>query len=241
MKAITAQGRGQEGCAICPTRKLCAARGLTGDALDSLTRTIHTTAPLKRAEALYRAGDRGEAWYIIRSGVMKTLTVTPDGEEHVTGFHYPGEIIGLEGSADGRHEESAVALEAATACALSLKSLPELWALGAGPAILSLIGERDRTAALLRINMSQSRAEMRIAGYLKLLMDRTARQGYDPSCLPMPMSRTDLANHLGLTLECVSRILSKWRKAGVIDTDRNSMQIKQPGELATTAYHLAAA
>ncbi len=214
---------------------------MTTEGLDALTNTIDTTAPLKRGEALYRAGDRASAWYIVRSGVMKTLSVTPDGEEHVTGFHYPGEIIGLEGTASGRHEESAVVLEAATACALTLESLPELWGLGAGPAILSLIGERDRTLSLLRINMSQSRAEMRIAGYLKLLMDRTARQGFDPTCLAMPMSRTDLANHLGLTLECVSRILSKWRKAGVIDTDRNSMQIKQPDELATAAYHLAAA
>ncbi|MEM8767783.1 MAG: helix-turn-helix domain-containing protein [Pseudomonadota bacterium] len=214
---------------------------MTSEALDALTHTIDTSAPLKRGEALYRAGDRADAWYIVRSGVMKTLTVTPDGEEHVTGFHYAGEIIGLEGTATGGHEESAVALEAATACALTLESLPELWALGAGPAILSLIGERDRTLSLLRINMSQSRAEMRIAGYLKLLMDRTARQGYDPTCLAMPMSRTDLANHLGLTLECVSRVLSKWRKAGVLETGRNSMQIRQPDELATAAYHLAAA
>jgi CRP/FNR family transcriptional regulator len=71
-------------------------------------------------------------------------------------------------------------------------------------------------------------------------MERTERLGFDPRCLAMPMSRTDLANHLGLTLECLSRVLSKWRKAGVIESDRSTMQILKPEELATTAYHLAA-
>jgi CRP/FNR family transcriptional regulator len=81
---------------------------------------------------------------------------------------------------------------------------------------------------------------MRIAGFLKLLMERTERMGFDPTCLTTPMSRTDLANHLGLTLECVSRVFGKWRKAGVIDTDRNSLKVLEPDALATTAFHLAA-
>jgi CRP/FNR family transcriptional regulator len=93
---------------------------------------------------------------------------------------------------------------------------------------------------MLRINLSQSRAEARIAGFLKLLMDRTERLGFDPTMLSMPMSRTDLANHLGLTLECVSRVLSKWRKAGVIDTDRTTTRIIEADALTTAAYHLAA-
>jgi len=71
-------------------------------------------------------------------------------------------------------------------------------------------------------------------------MDRTARLGFDPTCLPTPMSRTDLANHLGLTLECLSRVLSKWRKAGVIETGRDTMIIQQPEALTTAAFHLVA-
>jgi CRP/FNR family transcriptional regulator len=195
---------------------------------------------MNKGDFLYRAGDPSTAWSVVRSGVFKTVTVTPDGEEYVTGFYYPGEILGLDGQATGAHGDTAQALTSSTACHLDLEDLPSIWGLGAGASVLRLIAEHDRNESLLRINLSQSRADARIAGFLKLLMDRTERLGFDPKTLAMPMSRTDLANHLGLTLECVSRILSKWRKAGVIDTDRATTQILQPEALTTAAYHLAA-
>ncbi len=229
-----------EGCALCPTRQLCAARDLNEAALTELGQCISVTQPMNKGDFLYRTGDPAQAWFVVRSGVFKTVTVTPDGEEYVTGFYYPGEILGLDGPADGAHGSTAVAIASSTACALSLMDLPEIWSLGAGNSLLRLIAEQQRNEALLRINLSQSRADARIAGFLKLLMDRTGRLGFDPKTLPMPMSRTDLANHLGLTLECVSRVLSKWRRAGVIDTDRTTVRILEPAALATAAYHLAA-
>jgi CRP/FNR family transcriptional regulator len=208
--------------------------------LEELGNCVSTTQPMNKGDFLYRAGDSSTAWSVVRSGVFKTVTVTPDGEEYVTGFYYPGEILGLDGQATGAHGDTAQALTSSTACHLDLEDLPSIWGLGAGASVLRLIAEHDRNESLLRINLSQSRADARIAGFLKLLMDRTERLGFDPKTLAMPMSRTDLANHLGLTLECVSRILSKWRKAGVIDTDRATMQILQPEALTTAAYHLAA-
>lgn len=216
------------------------ARDLSSAAQSMLGEMVATSAPMDRGDYLYRAGDTARAWFVVRSGVYKTINDTADGEEYVTGFYYPGEILGLEGAAAGRYEESAVALGSATACAVVLDNLPRIWALGAHRSILRLIAEHERNEKSLRINMSQSRADVRIAGYLKLLMERTARLGFDPTCLAMPMSRTDLANHLGLTLECVSRVLSKWRRAGVIDTDRSTLRVLRPDELRTTAYHIAA-
>ncbi len=230
----------REGCGLCPTRHLCAARDLPDAAVDALSDCLTTTAPMNKGEYLYRTGDEAESWHVVRSGVFKTVTVTPDGEEYVTGFYYPGEILGLDGPASGSHSDTAVALGVSTACSLALSKLPEVWAVGAGGSLLRLIAEHERNESMLRINLSQSRAEARIAGFLKLLMDRTERLGFDPTMLAMPMSRTDLANHLGLTLECVSRVLSKWRKAGVLDTDRTTMKIIESDALTTAAYHLAA-
>jgi CRP/FNR family transcriptional regulator len=195
---------------------------------------------MNKGEFLYRTEDTAECWYVVRSGVYKAMTVTADGEEYVTGFYYPGEILGLDGAASGSFNESAIAITSATACAIAQDKLPEIWSLGAGQSLLRLLAEHDHNATLLRINLSQSGAEARIAGFIKLLMDRTERLGFDPTCLVMPMSRTDLANHLGLTLECVSRVLSKWRKAGVIDTNRGTMKILKHDNLTTTAFHLAA-
>jgi CRP/FNR family transcriptional regulator len=240
MNAGTRISRIHEGCALCPTRQLCAARGLNDTGLAALGNCVSVTQPMSKGDFLYRTGDAANAWYVVRSGVFKTVTVTPDGEEYVTGFYYPGEILGLDGPADGSHSDTAVALASSTACSLNLADLPNIWSLGAGDSLLRLIAEHQRNESLLRINLSQSRADARIAGFLKLLMDRTERLGFDPKTLSMPMSRTDLANHLGLTLECVSRVLSKWRRAGLIDTDRATMRILEPVALTTAAYHLAA-
>ncbi|MFV2090693.1 MAG: helix-turn-helix domain-containing protein [Pseudomonadales bacterium] len=230
----------REGCAICPTRHICTASDVSADNLASLTKCLTTTAPMNKGEFLYRANDSTQQWFVVRSGTYKSITVTAAGEEYITGFYYPGEILGLSGMAKGTFNESAVALTSATACGIDFQNLPVLWDLGAGQALMRLIGERDLAEQMMRINLSQSRAEARIAGYLKLLMDRTARLGFDPTCLPTPMSRTDLANHLGLTLECLSRVLSKWRKAGVIETGRDTMIIQQPEALTTAAFHLVA-
>lgn len=232
--------RHHEGCALCPTRGLCIARDLSEASLGVLDEIVATSLPMAKGEYLYRAGDAADAWYVVRSGVYKTIVDTADGDEYVTGFYYPGEIVGLEGAADGRFGESAIALGSATACAVVIANLPRIWALGGDRSILRLIAEHERNEKALRVNMSQSRAEVRIAGFLKLLMERTGRLGFDPTCLAMPMSRTDLASHLGLTLECVSRVLSRWRRSGVIDTDRSTLRILKPDALRSTALHLAA-
>ena len=227
-------------CAICPTRRLCIARELSADCLYDLADRITTTDPMQRGDLLFHAGDPAGSWYVVRSGVFKSSIVTAEGAEYVGGFHYPGEIMGISGSATGRHQETAIALSSATICEVELDKLPRLWELGADRSLLRLVAEHDRTQVLLRINLSQSSAEARIAGFIKLLMERTGRQGFDPTCLAIPMSRTDLANHLGLTLECLSRVLSKWRKAQILSADRKSMTILQPDTISTLAYHLAA-
>ena len=193
---------------------------------------------MSRSDYLYRMGDNADRCYVVRSGVFKTVTVTGSGDEYVTGFFYPGELIGFSGQAEGRFPDSAVSLSNGTACRIRFRDLPRLWSLGAGPSFLRLIAEREQADTLVHINLGQKKAEVRIAGFLQQLMKRLSRLGFDPLCVPTPMSRTDLASHLGLTLESTSRVISRWKKAGVIETSRDQICIKQPDELATLAYHL---
>jgi CRP/FNR family transcriptional regulator len=229
-----------EGCAVCPARKLCGARDLDSEGLEQLSECVATSRPMNRGETLYRAGERSNGWYVVRSGVFRTTTITADGSEYVTGFHYPGELIGVEGSADDGHCETATALGSATACRIAAERIPELLALGAGSAILRLLAERDRAGQATQINLRQPRAEARVAGFLRDLMLRMERQGFDPRRILAPMSRTDMANHLGLTLECVSRVLGRWRRAGVIETSREHINVLDPSPLQDHAAHLAA-
>lgn len=226
-------------CTLCPTRAVCVAADLNSVALTQLDGCLTTSDPLTRGDILYRAGDRSVHCYLVRSGAFKTTQTTGAGEEYVTGFAFPGELLGLSGLGGANFEETTTALASSTVCRIRLSELPRLWTLGAGPALIRLIGEHERLRISIQVNLCQSRAPARIAGFLQLMARRFSKLGFDPRHLPLPMSRTDLAAHLGLTLECLSRVLNTWRRAGVIDTSRNLIRILKPAELASGAPHLS--
>ena len=225
-------------CRACPTRVACTARDLEENTLDAFGSCIDISPVLQRNDYLYRPGDPGNGCYVVRSGVFKSVSITPSGEEYVTGFHYPGEVLVLTGEATGSHDDCAVALTASTACAIPHRVFHQVFNIGAGDSLLRLLAERECNNRELENNLRQSRAEARIAGFLVLLMRRLERLGFDSALLPLPMSRTDLANHLGLTLECLSRALGKWKRADIISTEKDRIAINQPAMLLTLADHL---
>jgi len=192
--------------------------------------------PLQRGENLYRAGDPAQGCYVVRSGVVKTVVTDADGGEHVTGFHYPGDLIGMSGQSEGEHLDSAIALDTSTACRVPLNQLPELWALGSGQQLLALLGRSQQHAVDQQALLARHGAESRLAGFLVGLARRRERQGLAGDRLPLPMTRTDLANHLGMTLECLSRVLSRLSRRGVITAARREVTQNQPDALRAMAH-----
>jgi CRP/FNR family transcriptional regulator len=226
-------------CRACPTRVACTARDLDDRTLEEFGHCIEISPVLQRNDYLYRPGDPGNGCFVVRSGVFKSVTVTPSGEEYVTSFHYPGELLGLSGEATGVHDDCAQALTASTACAIPHSEFHQVFNIGAGDSLLRLLAERECNNRELENNLRQSRAEARIAGFLVLLMRRLERLGFASSTLPVPMSRTDLANHLGLTLECLSRVLGKWKRSGIVNPAKDHIEIIEPAMLLTLADHLS--
>lgn len=136
-------------------------------------------------------------------------------------------------------EESAIAIETGTACRVRPEVLPTLWNLGGGESLLRLLGEHDRQATAARIALSQSKADCRVARFLLDLSERMQEHGRDARVLPAPMSRTDLASYLGMTLESLSRVFSRLSRAKLISATRTEITLLQPDQLQTLAYHLA--
>jgi CRP/FNR family transcriptional regulator, anaerobic regulatory protein len=227
-------------CQECPTRQLCLAAGLEHAALDRLAACMKPSAPMARGDHLYRAGDPAGGCFVVRSGAYKTFAISAAGEEHVTGFFFPGELLGMAGQASGAHRESATALMTSTACRVQLDDIPTLWSIGSGPSLLRLMGQTERLRSDDHINLSQSRADARVAGFLVALSKRMQHQGRDPLRLPTPMSRTDLANYLGITLECLSRVLARLSQAGLISASRTDITVRAPTELEALTSHLDA-
>jgi len=155
--------------------------------------------PLSRDEPLYRIGDQFTAIYAVKSGSLKTLVSTQDGENQITGFYLPGELFGFDGF-DDNHSCSAVALERSNVCELPLDSIEEL-----SSHIPSLRRELDRLMGR-QINSDQSMllllsrrsADERLATFLVSLSIRFQQRGLSANEFRLSMSRHDIANYLGL-------------------------------------------
>jgi CRP/FNR family transcriptional regulator, anaerobic regulatory protein len=222
-------------CEDCPTRRLCLAAGLEQDALRELSACMRPSQPMHKGDFLYRSGDAGGDCFVVRSGSYKTFTLTPTGDEYVTGFYFPGELVGVSGLSEAERPDSAMALETSTACRLHPEDVPNFWRLGSGQSLMRLIGQNERLGVAHHMTLSHSSADARVAGFLMNLSHRMQQQRRDHRSLPLPMSRTDLANYLGMTLESLSRVLSRLGRAGLVDAARTRVTLIDTPGLQTIA------
>ena len=132
-------------CGQCMLSELCLPIGIDGEDLEQLDQIIHRSRPLKRGEHLFRQGDAFRAIYAVRSGSLKTYTVSDDGAEQITGFFLPGELVGLDAITAERHPGSARALETTSFCEIPFDQLEDLS--GRLPSLRKQLLRRINTAA----------------------------------------------------------------------------------------------
>jgi CRP/FNR family transcriptional regulator len=194
-----------------------------------------TTAKRKvaRGASLFLIGDRFESLYAVRSGAFKTVGVSRHGDEKVTGFHLPGELIGLEAINGTSHNFNAVALEDSEVCVIPFQRLEQLAM--TIPALqhqllrlLSSDISRDQGLMLLLGSMT---AEQRVAAFLLSLARRHQRLGFSSSRFVLRMTREEIGNYLGLTLETVSRLFSRLQRDGLISVQQRNVEIRETERL----------
>lgn len=214
-------------CSDCRLSSICLPIALQTEEIDQLDEIIQRNKPLHKGEHLFRVNDAFGSVYAIRSGTLKAYTITDSGQEQVTGFYYPGEIIGMDGISKNKHASSAKALETAAICEIPFEKLGDL-----SMQIPSLqrhffqlmsheITEDQQLITLL----SKNTAEERIAALLLSISSRNSRRKLSAVALRLPMSRTDIGNYLGLTVETVSRIFSRLQKQGVLNVENKEITI----------------
>lgn len=214
-------------CARCDLRELCLPAGLESSEVERLDRMVSDRDGLAAGDTLYHAGSPFRALYVIKSGSLKTQAVSEGGELQILGFHLPGEVLGFDALADNRHQASAVALEAASACRLPYADLERI--------IAELPGLQRQFMRLVSREMSDDHEHMammgrnqaigRLALFLHSLSRRQARLGRRDDVLTLSMSRADLANYLGLVLETVSRLFGRLQDMGLIEVRRREVKI----------------
>ena len=214
-------------CSNCSMRELCLPIGLEPDALRQLDELITKRVRLKKGELLYRAGDSFTALYAIRTGSCKTTVLAEDGREQVAGYHMLGDVIGMDGIGTERHGCQAVALEDTECCVLPFNELGDLTRSVAPlqhnlyQALSREIG-RSQNAMLL---LGSMRAEERLAAFLLNLSQRYRERGYSSTEFVLRMTREEIGSYLGLKLETVSRLFSRFQQEGLIQVQGRSIKL----------------
>jgi CRP-like cAMP-binding protein len=184
-----------------------------------------TQAPLRRVEAkefVFAEGDPTTHVFRVETGAVALYKILVDGRRQIVGFAYPGDLVGL--GAEGEHVMNAQAIKPTR-----LRCLPSAMLHGSAsrdPAFglklyrilaLELAATRD-----LMLTTGQRSAVERVVNFLLAFSRRSEREGKDPFEFELPMTRTDIGDFLGLTIETVSRTFGKLRALGLIELPRSN-------------------
>ncbi|MES2016899.1 MAG: fumarate/nitrate reduction transcriptional regulator Fnr [Pseudomonadota bacterium] len=224
-------------CANCSMHQLCLPMGLDEGDLNRLDQIIGARRRIARDERLYQMDQPFRNLYAIRFGHFKTYQVNAAGEQQITGFQMAGELLGMDAISSDHHHCDAVALEDSEVCEIPFPRLEDLF--GQVPTLLRHFHRimsqeitREQNVMLLLGNM---RAEQRFAVFLINLSSRYAARGYSPNSFQLRMSREDIGNYLGLTIESISRLLSRFKKQGWLKVDKREVTLLDPVMLKAMA------
>jgi len=216
--------------------ELCLPNGLKQQEVIQLTAIIKDKRPLRMGELLFWQGQHCESLYALKSGSFRCFIAHETGEEQTIGFYLPGELMGLEAFQHGRFNCSTIALETAAVCELPLTELNRLCAEmpSLQHQVMRILG-KEITSDHDKILLGHRPAQQRMAIFLLMLSKRYAALGFSSTLFNLTMSRYDMANFLGLTIETVSRQLRALVQQGIISVKQRCIQINDIEALKTLA------
>jgi len=214
-------------------RHICMPQDLTADEIARFEEIICATQTIQRKTMLYRTGDSFKYLYAIRSGSIKTVLTLKDGREQITGIHLAGEALGFEGIGNDFYSCSAIALEDSSLCFipyhLLIRICREIGTLQ--HQLYKHMSDQiiHRTSQMMLLGTFN--AEERVAAFLLDISLRHKQRGYSPHEFMLHMTREEMGSYLGITLETMSRILSRFQQRGLIKMKNKQIHITHFDEL----------
>ncbi len=227
----------QTHCKDCSLASLCLPLSLDLEDMDALDDIVKRGRPLKKGEFLFRQGDTFNSVFAVRSGALKTFSLSDAGEEQITGFHLPSELVGLSGMDTELYPVSAQALETTSVCEIPFErldelsvSLPQL-----RRQLMRIMSREIRDDQQMMLLLSKKTADERIATFLVNLSARFSARGFSANQFRLSMSRNEIGNYLGLAVETVSRVFTRFQQSNLIEAEGKEVHILDPIELCALA------
>ncbi len=205
-------------CQNCSISQLCIPFSLNDNELRKLDDIIQRKRPFQKGDKLFEAGKKFKSLYAVRSGSFKSYTISNQGDEQITAFHLPGDIVGFDAINKQVHPSYSIALETAMVCEIPFdimddlsSSMPKL-----RQQVMRLMSNEIMSDQELVLLLNRKSAEQRLAAFISGLAYRFSERGFSSKEFRLTMTRGDIGNYLGLTVETISRLLSRFQKSELI-------------------------
>ena len=206
---------------------------LLDNALAPQRRMVHA------GDVIYQAGERFDNLYILNSGFFKIVNLSSDGREQVVGLKFRGDWLGFDGIASRQYACDAIAMDTGEVWVIDYDTL--LDARAARPSLLTVLHEamsreiaRDRDSLMSVCTLP---ADARVADFLRYWAESLAKRGLRADQITLRMTRAEIGNYLGMTLETVSRALSKLARDKVIAfAEKSRRDVHIPDVRALSAF-----
>jgi CRP/FNR family transcriptional regulator len=227
-------------CADCTARSTAVCGVLKCEDLARF-RNLGRTMKLKEGESLYHEGDESSRVFTVTSGTLKLYKLLPDGRRQVTGFMFPGDFLGM--TVGDEHAFTAQSLEDTQLCWFPrsrfdgfIEENPEM-----EHGLYQLAAHELAAAQQQMVLLGRKTANERVATFFLGLLQRSEKvNGGTSTMIDLPMSRSDIADYLGLTKETVSRVLASLKKQRLIRLDAlNRIEILDRAGLTDMAEGLS--
>ncbi len=197
----------------------------------ALSRIIDIKGPYPSGKRIITSGQPAHAIYIVHSGTVKCERVSVNGGKHVIGFYLSGDLFGCEDLGAEQHSYDAVALQESWVCKICIEKLENLFPEypDLQHCFFSRIAERIRSSERLLTDSFTMNAKYRLKGFLHEFYVRSSRRGnLTGHSILLPMYKVDLANHLGISPETLSRLLRELEKDGAIRNGLREIELVDP-------------
>jgi len=190
---------------------LAVCRGLAREATSRIM-AVSTLQKLASGETLFAEGDEAVGIYEVVTGMLQLFKLLPDGRRQITGFLGGGQILGL--APEGGHVYTAEAITEVTLCRYKRAGFERLIdeVPGLARRLLAVASHELRAAQDQMLLLGRKGATEKVASFLLLVAEQ---QGHGDE-VSVPMTRSDIADYLGLTVETVSRTFTKLKLQGLI-------------------------